>query len=220
MALLAVRQQQCRHRQASPVTPAAKTPASPRPPEEAAIDGALETAPTAPGGAGRCRARLFSSLTAGRCHMGGGAIVDGAPGVFAAGGRAVSRPPPERISHGVRQTSAARGGAKERPAPSRPRRVGRRDDATADSRREPQANDDRRPVTHAVAARRQRRVAGTTASRRKPTPHPPTFPGGDVARGAECGVAKGPPLRGLLTGVGMAEIGFLRCARVFFQRPA
>ena len=110
------------------MTPAAKTPASPRPPEEAAIDGALETAPTAPGGAGRCRARLFSSLTAGRCHMGGGAIVDGAPGVFAAGGRAVSRPPPERISHGVRQTSAARGGAKERPAPSRPRRVGRRHD--------------------------------------------------------------------------------------------
>ena len=91
------------------VTLAAKTPASPRPPEEADIDGPLEIAPTAPGGAGRCRLRLFPALTAGRCHVGGGAIVDGAPGVFAAGGRVVSRPPPERISQG---RAAAVGGAR------------------------------------------------------------------------------------------------------------
>jgi len=45
------------------------------------MDGPLETAPTAPGGAARCRSRLVRSLTAGRCHVGGGAIVDGAPSV-------------------------------------------------------------------------------------------------------------------------------------------
>src|SRR5258708_3448052 len=57
------------------VTPAAKT-ASPRPPEEAASDGPLETAPSAPGGAGGCRLRPSPFLPAGRCHLGGGAIVD------------------------------------------------------------------------------------------------------------------------------------------------
>ena len=37
-----------------------------------------------------CRLRLVLSLTAGRCYAGGGAFVDGAPGVFAAGVRAIS----------------------------------------------------------------------------------------------------------------------------------
>jgi len=50
------------------------------------------------------------------------------------------------------------------------------------------------------------------AARRKPTPHPPTKSRCDVARGAEGGAVTTAPLRGLLTGVGMAEIGFLRCA--------
>ena len=54
------------------------------------------------------------------------------------------------------------------------------------------------------------------ASRRKPTPHPPTKGLRDVARGAEGGAVTTAPLRGLLTGVGMAEIGFLRCAK---ERP-
>src|SRR5258708_25144774 len=85
------------------VKPAAKT-ASPRPPEEAAIGGPFETAPTAPGGTGRCRLRLVPSLTAGWCHVGGGASVDGAPGVFAAGVRAVLWPPPERASQGPSET--------------------------------------------------------------------------------------------------------------------
>jgi len=46
------------------------------------------------------------------------------------------------------------------------------------------------------------------AARRKPTPHPPTKSRRDVARGAEGGAVTTAPLRGLLTGVGMAEIGF------------
>ena len=98
------------------VTPAVKTPASPRPPEEAAIDGPSETAPTAPGGAARCRLRLVPSPTAGRCYVSSGGNVDGAPGVFAAGGRAVSRPPPERI---CQRRAANVGGARRRLGMSR-----------------------------------------------------------------------------------------------------
>jgi len=75
------------------------------------MDGPLETVPTAPGGAGNCCSRLVPSPTAGRCHLGGGAIVDGAPGVFAAGGRAVSRPPPEMT---FQPPAANVGGARRR----------------------------------------------------------------------------------------------------------
>jgi len=168
-------------------------------------------------------------------HVGGRAIVDGAPGVFAAGGPAVSRPPPELTLQG--RGKRRRRAAAPRNVPHLPARDELGDamtarasqptpawksptvafgDTAAASCREPMTPAPASDVAHAVAARRQRRVAGTTASRRKPTPHPPTFTAGDVARGAECGAAKGPPLSGLLTGVGMAEIGFLRCARLFF----
>ena len=50
------------------------------------------------------------------------------------------------------------------------------------------------------------------AARRKPTPHPPTKSRRHIARGAEGGEVATAPLRGLLTGVGMAEISFLCCA--------
>ena len=106
-----------------------------------------------------------------RCPVGDGAFVDGAPGVFGAGGRAVSRPPPVRTLQG---RAANVGGARLRHGTS-----------------------------------------GTFPPAM--TPHPPTFTGGDVARGAECGAARGPPLRGLLTGVGMAENRFsLLRSRLFF----
>jgi len=51
------------------------------------------------------------------------------------------------------------------------------------------------------------------APRRKPTPHPRAKRRRDVARGAEGGAVTTAPLRSLLTGVGMAENRFLRCAR-------
>jgi len=92
------------------------------------MDGPLETAPTAPGGAGHCRATLLRSPGA-----------DGALGSVERLSmehqeflpRAVARFHGRRrrgLPKGARQPSAARGGAKDRPAPSRPRRVGRRHD--------------------------------------------------------------------------------------------
>jgi hypothetical protein len=107
------------------VTPAAKTPASPRPPEEAAADCSLATAPTAPGGAGGCRLRLAPFLTAEWCYVGSRAWSMEHQEFLP---RAVARFHGRRRSglcKGPRQRSAARGGAKGRPAPSRPRRVGR-----------------------------------------------------------------------------------------------
>jgi len=92
------------------------------------MDGPLETAPTAPGAAGHCRATLLRSPGADGALW---AVVRLSMEHQEFLPRAVARFHGRRrrgLPKGARQTSAARGGVRERPAPSRPRRVGRRHD--------------------------------------------------------------------------------------------